>query len=84
MELSQKPKPFSQFFIAFLNSTSNSEYCGKKDERHSVSIFEIIDCKKMATYMSRRSCFSTPMGSQRVTGSKYCENLHIFFEVIAF
>ena len=30
MQLSQKPKIFSQFFIAFLKSTSNSVYFEKK------------------------------------------------------
>ena len=45
MQLSPKPKSFSGFFIASMKSTLNSEYFGKKDQSHSVSITEIIDCE---------------------------------------
>ena len=33
MQLSQKPKTFTQFFIAFLDSTSSFEYFKKKMKR---------------------------------------------------
>ena len=45
MEISPKPKTFSQFFIASMKSTLNSEYFEKKDQSHSLSITEIIDCE---------------------------------------
>ena len=34
MEISPKPKTFSQFFIASMKSTLNSEYFEKKDQSH--------------------------------------------------
>ena len=43
MQISPKPKTFSQFFIASIKSTLNSEYFEKKDQSHSLSITEIID-----------------------------------------
>ena len=45
MQISPKPKTFSQFFIASMKSTLNSEYFEKKDQSHSLSITEIIDCE---------------------------------------
>ena len=45
MQISPKPKSFSEFFIASMKSTLNSEYFEKKDQSHSVSITEIIDCE---------------------------------------
>ena len=43
MQISPKPKTFSQFFIASMKSTLNSQYFEKKDQSHSLSITEIID-----------------------------------------
>ena len=40
-----KTKTFSLFFIASMKSTLNSEYFDKKDQSHSLSITEIIDCE---------------------------------------
>ena len=45
MQISQKLQPFSQFFIPSMKSTLNSEYFEKKDQSHSLSITEIIDCE---------------------------------------
>ena len=45
MQISPKPRPFSAFFIASMKSTLNSEYFEKKDQSHSLSITEIIDCE---------------------------------------
>ena len=45
MQIFSKPNTFSQFFIASMKSTLNSEYFEKKDQSHSLSITEIIDCK---------------------------------------
>ena len=43
MQISLKPKTFSEFCIASMKSTLNSEYVEKKDQSHSLSIIEIID-----------------------------------------
>ena len=43
MQISQKPKTFSGFFIASMKSRLNSEYFETKDQSHSLSITEIID-----------------------------------------
>ena len=43
MQISPKPKTFSEFFIASMKSTLNSEYFETKDQSHSLSITEIID-----------------------------------------
>ena len=45
MLISPKPNAFSIFFIASMKSTLNSEYFEKKDQSHSLSITEIIDCE---------------------------------------
>ena len=45
MQISPKPKTFSQFFIASMKSTLNSEYFETKDQSHSLSITELIDCE---------------------------------------
>ena len=45
MQISPKPKTFSEFFISSMKSTLNSEYFEKKDQSHSLSITEIIDCE---------------------------------------
>ena len=34
MQLSQKGKTFSQFFVPYLDSTSNFEHFDRKDDRH--------------------------------------------------
>ena len=48
MQLSEKPKTFCQFSIAFLESTSNFEHFETKSEPCSLSIFEV-------TYSERRA-----------------------------
>ena len=45
MQISPKPKPFSEFCITSMKSTLNSEYFEKKDQSHSLRITEIIDCE---------------------------------------
>ena len=45
MQISPKPKTFSGFFIASMKSTLNFEYFQKKDQSHSLSITENIDCE---------------------------------------
>ena len=45
MQISPTPKPFSEFFIASMKSTLNSEYFEKKDQSHSLSFTAIIYCE---------------------------------------
>ena len=66
--LPQKRKILSGFFIHFLKCARKWEHFEKKDECLSLIISEIIVPKEVATEMSRRSCFRTPFGNQRVNG----------------
>ena len=43
MQISPKPKSFSEFCIASMKCTLNFKYFKKKDQSHSLSITEIID-----------------------------------------
>ena len=45
MQTSLKLETCSRFFISFVKSTLNLEYFGKKDQSHSLSITEIINCE---------------------------------------
>ena len=47
MELSLKPTIFSDFFVPFLDSTSNFKHFEKKDVRHTCFISEITECEKL-------------------------------------
>ena len=45
-QISRKAQSFSGYFVAFLKSTLNFEYFEKKDQSHSLSDNEIINCEK--------------------------------------
>ena len=45
-QISWKAQTFSGFFVTFLKSTLNFKYFEKKDQSHSLSINEIINCEK--------------------------------------
>ena len=47
MELSLKQKTFSDFFVPFLESTSNFKHLEKKDDRHTYFISEITHCERV-------------------------------------
>ena len=47
MELSLKPKIFSDFFVPILQSTSNFKHLEKKDDPHSYFISEITPCERV-------------------------------------
>ena len=47
MQLSLKPTIFSDFFVPFLESTSNFKHFEKKDDRHSYFISEITDFERL-------------------------------------
>ena len=46
MQLSQKLKTFSPFFNVFSKSLLSLEYLQKKDDAHSLFIFEATACEK--------------------------------------
>ena len=46
MQLSLKPRIFLDFFVQFLESTSNLKHLEKKDDRHRNFISEITDCER--------------------------------------
>ena len=46
MILSEKRKNFAQFFVPFLDSTSNLKHFEKKDDGHTLCISEITDSEK--------------------------------------
>ena len=45
MQTSGKLKTCSRYFIAILKSTLNLEYFEKKDQSHSLSLTDIINCE---------------------------------------
>ena len=66
--LSEKRKTFSGFFIEILKGVWNLQQFEIKDESPSLIISEIIVSERFATETSRRSCFRTQFGNQRVNG----------------
>ena len=49
VQLFMKPTIFADFFVRFLESTSNFEHFEKKDDCHSYFISEITDCEKLGS-----------------------------------
>ena len=47
MQLSQKLKTFSQFFVPFMESKSNFKHLQIKEARHRSYIFQITDCQTL-------------------------------------
>ena len=47
MELSLKPTIFSDFFVPFLESTSNFKHFEYKDDRDTYFIYEITECERL-------------------------------------
>ena len=45
MQLSKNLKTFSQYLAKFLESTSDFQHFGKKEDSHSLRISEITDCE---------------------------------------
>ena len=48
MQLSEKRKYFIEFFVPFLESTSNFKHFERKDDCHRLYISEIRDCENLA------------------------------------
>ena len=57
MQTSMKLKTCSQFFVAFLKSTLSLEYFQKKDQSHSLSINEIINCETGSYLNDQKAIF---------------------------
>ena len=57
MQTSLKLKTCSRFFVAFLKSTLNLEYFEKKDQSHSLSITEIINCETSSYLSAQKAIF---------------------------
>ena len=68
MDTSIKLKTCSQFLIAFLKSTLNSEYSETKNQSHSLSITKIINCEKGSYLNAQIPYFMQNFGRQRVNG----------------
>ena len=47
MQLSEKGKPFSEFFVRFQESTSNFKHFEGKDDGHSYCVSEIRNCENL-------------------------------------
>ena len=47
LQLSLKPKTFSDFFNPFLEYTSSFKDFGKNDDRHSYFITELTGCERL-------------------------------------
>ena len=65
MHTSRKLKTFSGFFIAFLKSTLNLEYLERKDQSHSLSITEIINCET-GSYLNIQKAIFHAMLPQKI------------------
>ena len=70
MQISRKLKTFSEFFTAFLKSTLNLVYFDTKDQSHSLSITEIINCETGSYLNVQRPSFMQRFGRQQVKGSQ--------------
>ena len=57
MLLSQKPKIFSENFIAFLEFIQNSVSFENKDQLHKLNISEVIDPEKCGYFNARKLLF---------------------------
>ena len=69
-QLSEKRKTFSEYFIAFLESTSNFKDFERKYDRHSQSISELQTVKNLVRPVSKKRCFRTCFDSQHVKATQ--------------
>ena len=67
--LSEKIKTFYQFFVPFLESTSNFEHSEKKNMILIANLFfKLQTVKDLVRPLSKKQCFRTPFESQHVKG----------------
>ena len=57
MPLSQKEKPFSEFFVGFLKCPWKFEHFEKKDDPHRICFSEVTDFENVDTHNSKKSRF---------------------------
>ena len=69
-QLSEKRKTFSQYFIAFLESTSNFKDFERKYDRHSQSISELQTVKNLVRTLSKKPRLRTRFDTQDVKASQ--------------
>ena len=61
MDISRELKTFPGIFIAFLKSTLKLEYLERKDQSHSLSITEIINCETGSYLNVQKAIFHTTL-----------------------
>ena len=69
MQISEKLKLFSWFFIAFLESPLNFEHFQRKNSFKVQVSLKVMTAKKVLTQMNKRSCFWKLFGRERVNES---------------
>ena len=69
-QLSEKRKTFSEYFIAFLESTSNFKDFERKYDRHSQSISELQTVKNLVRTLSKKPRLRTRFDTQDVKASQ--------------
>ena len=62
VQLSQKPKAFSESFPAFWQSAQNFLHFEKKDQLSNLNILEVIDSEKYGCLNPRKLLFQKPLG----------------------
>ena len=74
MQTSMKLKTCSQFLIAFVKSTLNLEYFERKNQSHSLSIPEFINCETGSYLLKSKkghlSCNAS--ADNMLTNQKHC------------
>ena len=70
MQTSMKLKTCSQFLISFPKSTLNLEYFERKNQSHSLSTTEIINCETGSYLKAQIPSFMESFARQNVNGSQ--------------
>ena len=70
MQTSMKLKTCSRFLIAFLKYALNLEYFERKNQSHSLSITEIINCETGTYLKAQIPSFMQSFARQHVNGSQ--------------
>ena len=70
MIFSLKEKSFSDFFVPFLQSTSNFKYFEKKMIVIAPLLRNLKTVKDLVRLLSKKHCFRTPFDGQHVKGSQ--------------
>ena len=76
MQLSKKPKSFSEFFIPFLESTSNLNYSEKTVIVIANVLPKLQTMNILVRPLPKKRCFRTGFESQHVKRPKRLQNLH--------